>query len=252
MVEIKFLGMLNNSIFVLPMRFLTIILLLFLFSCVSKKNYTDALNQNKTLNEEKTSLEELLNKLAMENDSLKQENEVLDSLIRVEREKNLVTNSKKDAPKTRAKKSSLSKADEADKKALFIYNFTSYVSWPKFNSDKFLIGVVGNTGVKSMLENYTKGKSFAKAPIEVQTYKAGVNYQIVFVSAAGANDFAKVKKENAGKAVLLITENTLYNKIGAHIGFYVDGDKVNFQVNKEAIEKAGMNVSAKLVHFSHN
>lgn len=233
------------------MRIIYIILALVFFSCVSKKKYSNSIYQNKTLSEEKTSLEELLNKLAMENDSLKQENELLDSLIRVERDKN-TTVSKKDYAKTKTKKSSLSKSDEADKKALFIYNFTSYVSWPKFNAEKFLIGVVGNTQVKTMLENYTKGRSFAKAPIEVQSYKAGGNYQMIFVSAAGANDFAKIKKENLGKAVLLITENTLYNKIGAHIGFYVDGDKVNFLVNKEGIEKAGMNVSAKLVHFSNN
>ncbi len=233
------------------MRIVLIISVLVLFSCVSKKKYASSIEQNRVLTEEKTSLEDLLNKIAMENDSLKQENDLLDSLIRVERDKNAFV-SKKDYVKPKAKKSSLSKNDEADKKALFIYNFTSYVSWPKFNSDKFLIGIVGNTGVKGMLENYTKAKSFAKAPIEVQSYKAGVNYQMIFVSAAGANDFAKIKKENAGKAVLLITENTLYNKIGGHIGFFVDGDKVNFLVNKEGIEKAGMNVSAKLVHFSHN
>lgn len=210
------------------------------------------MEQNKILSEEKTSLEDVLNRLAMENDSVRQENDLLDSLIRVEREKNIAVNSKKESPKAKAKKSSLSKVDEADKKALFVYNFTSYVSWPKFNADKFVIGVVGTTGVKEMLANYTKGKSFAKAPIEVQTYKPGNNYQIIFVSTSGANNFAKVKKENVGKSTLLITENTLYNKIGGHIGFYVDGDKVNFLVNKEGIEKAGMNVSAKLVHFSNN
>lgn len=233
------------------MRILIVISILFLVSCVSKKKYADALQQNKVLTEEKTALEEVLNKLAMENDSVKHENDLLDSLFRVEREKNVASNSKKESVKPKARKSSLSATDEADKKALFIYNFTSYVSWPKFNSDKFLIGVVGNTEVKGMLENYTKGKSFAKAPIEIQTYKLGGNYQMIFVSAAGANDFAKIKKENAGKATLLITENTLFNKIGAHIGFYVDGDKVNFQVNKEGIEKSGMHVSSKLVHFSN-
>ena len=160
----------------------------------------------------------MLNKLALENDSLKQENDLLDSLIRIERDKNALVN-KKDNLKPKAKKSSLSKVDEADKKALFIYNFTYYVSWPKFSADKFLIGFLGNTGVKTILENYTKGKSFAKAPIEVQSYKAVSNYQLIFVSAAGADDFDKIKKENLGKTVLVITENTMYNKIGGHIVF---------------------------------
>ncbi len=70
-----------------------------------------------------------------------------------------------------------------------------------------------------MLENHPKAKSFAKAPIEVQSYKAVSNYQLIFVSAAGATDFDKIKKENLGKTVLFITENTMYNKIGGHIVF---------------------------------
>jgi len=131
------------------MRVLLFISALLLFSCVSKKKYNAAIEQNKVLADEKISLEELLNKLAMENDSVKQENDVLDSLIRVERDKNVVAN-KKESNKPKAKKSSLSKADEADKKALFIYNFTSYVSWPKFANDKFLIGFVGNSAIEEM------------------------------------------------------------------------------------------------------
>jgi hypothetical protein len=43
---------------------------------------------------------------------------------------------------------------------------------------------------------------------------------MIFVSAAGANDFAKIKKENLGKTVLFIAENTLYNKIGGHNCFF--------------------------------
>jgi len=233
------------------MRYVLFLSGILFFSCVSKKKYNSTVEQNQILLNEKTSLEELLNKLAIENDSIKQENELLDSLIRVERDKNVAAN-KKEYTKPKTKKSSLNKTDEADKKALFIYNFTSYISWPKFSADKFLIGVVGNSSVDEMLKNYTKGKSFAKAPIVVESYKAGTNYQMIFVSATGANNFAKIKKENNGKAVLLITENTLFNKIGAHISFYVDGDKVNFMVNKDGIEKSGMNVSSKLIQFSNN
>ena len=56
----------------------------------------------------------------MENNSLKLENDLLDSLIRIERDKNALVN-KKDNLKSKAKKSSLSKVDQEDKKrCLFI------------------------------------------------------------------------------------------------------------------------------------
>jgi hypothetical protein len=203
-------------------------------------------------------LEDVLNKLAIENDSLKKEIDILDSLYRDEREKNLLLANKKDSKesskeyKTRGKKSNLTKVQEYDKKALYMYNFTSYVSWPHINSSKFLIGVAGSSNINSFLAAYTNGKSITNLPIVVQPYKAGENYQIVFVSSSALNEFAKIKKEVSGKPILLVTENAYLQKTGSHISFYVDGDKVNFLVNKPAIEKSGLSVNSKLLNFSGN
>ena len=231
------------------MRFIFILVfLVFLVSCVSKKKYNTAIEHNKNLTEEKTSLEDLLNKFVIENDSLKQRNELLDSLVRIDRKAS--GDSKKEYSKT--KKSSLSIMEDADKKAVYIYNFTSYVSWPKFKEDKFLIGIAGNSAVTELLTGYTKGKSIAKSPIVVQTYKPGNNYQMIFLASSSASEFGKIKKENNSKQVLLITENTLFNQMGGHISFFVDGNKVNFIVNKEGIENSGMHVSSQLINFSKN
>lgn len=233
------------------MRYFFIIVIVVLASCVSKKKYNALAEQNKTLSEEKITLEELLAKYVIENDSIKNENDLLDSLIRVARGKSS-NDSKKENAKPKIKKSNLSISEDADKKSVFLYNFTNYVSWPKFKGDKFLIGVYGNAAITELLSGYTKGKTVVKAPIVVQNYKAGTNYQMVFIAGLSAAEFGKIKKENTGKQVLLVTENILFNKMGAHISFYVDGDKVNFLVNKEGIEQNGMHVSSKLINFSKN
>ncbi|MCD6069138.1 MAG: hypothetical protein K0S33_3964 [Bacteroidetes bacterium] len=231
----------------------------FLFSaCVSQKKYTALQNQNKLLADEKTAVEEVLNKLAVENDSIKRENTSLDSLIRIEKARNEALAGKKDTKdpvvKTtpKYKKSTLTKEQEYDKKALFIYNFTSYVSWPKFKGNEFLIGVVGDSPINSFIASYTNGKSSSKAPIVVEKYVPSRNYQIIFIANSGAKNFGKIKKEFNGKSTLFVTENPLFDKTGAHISFYIDGDKVNFTVNKPAIEKAGLNVSSKLINFSQS
>jgi hypothetical protein len=228
-----------------------------LSACVSQKKYTALQEQNKQLTADKAAVEDVLNKLAVENDSIKRENSLLDSLIRVEKEKNeALAGNKKDngkdpvITKPKYKKSTLTKEQEYDKKALFIYNFTSYVSWSKFKGNEFLIGIVGDSPINSFLASYTNGKSASKANIVVEKYVPARNYQIIFISNAGAKDFSRIKKEFSGKPTLLVTENTLFDKTGAHISFYVDGDKVNFTVNKANIEKAGLNVSSKLINFS--
>lgn len=235
-------------------QFLFIPILTVLFcSCVSKKKFDVVKSQLTQVSEEKTSLEETLGKLAMENDSLKKDNILLDSLYRTEREKSLLVSNKKENKDTKTKKkNTLTKAQEYDKKALFMYNFTSYVSWPSLKSNKFLIGIVGDSPITFYLTAYTKGKTHAGLPIVVEPYKAGFNYQIVFISALGIKDFSKVKKEVQGKQVLLVSDNVILDKIGSHISFDVDGEKVNFNVNKDAIQSAGMNVNSKLINFSQN
>lgn len=222
-------------------------------ACVSKKNYVALQDQNKQLNDEKSQMEDVLNKLAVENDSLKKENMLLDSLYRVEKEKNdVAVTDKKDNYKPKYKKNTLSESEEYDKKALFIYNFTSYVSWPSFKGNEFLIGIVGDSPIDSYITNYTKGKISSKAPIVVEKFMPARNYQIIFIASSGAKNFSRIKKDYGNKQTLIVTENPWYNKSGGHIGFYVDGDKVNFTINKSGIEKSGMNVSSKLINFSQN
>lgn len=231
-----------------------VLILLTIVSCVSRKKYTSLQEQNNQLSLEKTLTEDVMNKLAIENDSIKKENELLDSLLRMERDKNAITGGGKReivTPKPK-KKSTLSSAEEYDKKALFLYNFTSYVSWSKFNGKSFKIAIAGESPILSPLINYTSGKKFIKVPFEIVSYKAGEEYQIVFISNAASKNFSKIKSEVGKKYTLIVTENSLFDRMGGHISFYVDGDKVNFNVNKPAIEKAGLNVSSKLVKFSEN
>lgn len=227
---------------------------LVLASCVSQKKYKSLQEQTNQLAVEKGLAEDVLNKLSVENDSLKKENELLDSLLRIEREKNAIAGGgKRDLglPKPK-KKSTLSKEEEYDKKALFLYNFTSYVSWSKFNGASFKIALAGESPILQFLTNYTKGKKFIKVPFEIVNYVPGQEYQIIFISNAASKNFAKIKSDVGKKNTLIVTENTLFDKMGGHISFYIDGDKVNFLVNKPAIEKAGLNVSSKLVKFSEN
>ena len=196
-----------------------------------------------------------MNRLAVENDSLKKQNDLLDSLLIAEREKAPALTNKKEpkggsSPKPYGK-SKLSKSAEYDKKAVFLYNFAAYVSWPKLNTKQFTIGIVGESMMNSVLAGYTYGKTIGNLPVVVKPYtNSSEVFQVIFISAAGQKDFQKLKKEYANKPVLLVTENLYLEKIGAHISFYVDGAKVGFNVNKAAAEKTGLKVSTKLINFS--
>ncbi len=236
-------------------RFSFILLIVTVFtSCVSTKKYNTMkeLAQNKS--QEKDDLEAVLNKLVMENDSLKRWLAESDSLYRLEKEKNaMLAGSKSDSRglKIKSKPKLISSKEEYEKKALFIYSFISYIAWPTDKiKESFNIGLVGESPIKSALINYVAGKQVNKMPIKVEDYKPDGNYQILFFSENGISNFSKIKKQLSKQTVLLVTENSLLENIGSHVSLFLDGTKVKYSANKNALNKSKLKVSTSFYSLS--
>jgi hypothetical protein len=235
---------------------LSILALVLLSGCISKSKYAALETRHAQALNEKSGLEEVLTRLAVENDSLKRRNDFLDSLYRTERERSLAAASAVKlpaAPVIKTKTATLPKSVEYDKKALYVYNLPNYIFWPRnVKADKFLIGIVGESALKGALAANVYGKKINDLPAVVEPYApaAGKFYHMIFVAESRQKDFNKLKKDLKDQPVLLIAENPYLEKVGAHICFYVDGDKVKFNVNKKHIEKSGLNVSEQLIKFS--
>ena len=61
--------------------------------------------------------------------------------------------------------------DEQTIKALFIYNFTKHIEWPKDKSvDHFVIGVIGNTPVYDKLSEIVKDRKIKNRTAEIRRY----------------------------------------------------------------------------------
>jgi hypothetical protein len=219
-------------------------LLFIISSCVSKKKYLQ-MQDEKTA--EKNVLEEVLNKLAVENDSLTKLIYSLDSLYRIERDKSSIASNKSvdRGFKVKPKRSLISGKEEYNKKAIFLYNFLSYIFWPPDpKSETFNIGIVGESPIKQAMVAQVYGKTVNKQSILVESYNPMNNYKMLFFTEAGQSQFNRIRKLCVNKTVLFITENTLLENIGSHISLYVDGTKIRFTVNKPAIEKTKLKVSS--------
>ena len=234
------------------LKFCFVVLSALLVSCVSTKKYNKAIEEAQSRNSEKTAMEEVLNKLVVENDSLKKRITELEELNRLEKEKQLALSGKKEdrGLNFKSKHAAISGKEEYDKKAIFLCSFLSYISWPDDNSDSFMIGIVGESPIKNPLSGCAYGKSVNKKPITVENYISTNKYKVIFFSEGGQAQFSKVKKQLAGKPVLLITENQLMEKIGSHITVFLDGAKVKFSANKNNLSKSGLKVSNSLYSLS--
>lgn len=226
-----------------------------LAGCVSKKKYDILQAQHNMAVENKNNTELVLDKLLAQNDSLRKEVAMKDSIYRALYEKQNMAAAKAEPVRMPTGKVNPKPAtkEEYEKKALYIYNIPSYISWPEsIQTDNFLIGVIGNKELRQALENYVIGRSIRKMPVVIEEYQLADKkfYHVVFISQDSYKQFAAVKKALENQPVLLITENEVARNQGAHINFYMEGNKVRFKVNQKAIEKAKLNVSSQLIRFS--
>jgi hypothetical protein len=67
--------------------------------------------------------------------------------------------------------------DETTVKALFIYNFTKHIEWPKGKiNGKFMIGILGNSPVYDKLIGILKDRKIKDLPVEIK--KVAGNEQV--------------------------------------------------------------------------
>lgn len=218
-------------------------------SCVSKKKYLrlekSAVENVATLSMQKLQLQVLNDSLRMQ---LVLKDSTIDSLSTKLNEATVKKEKEKGKTPVVAKKSTLSKDQEYEKKSLFLYNFTKLVEWPiEYNGTEFVIGVVGDEQWIKQLQGFMAQKKVSGKKIIVEKYKKGARYNVVYIPSSEMNSFSTVKNAVKKTKTLLVTDDAVQ---GTHISFMLDQDKVRYMVDKIAIEKAGMKVGQELMRYS--
>ena len=155
-------------------------------------------------------------------------------------------------PVVYTKKSSiLTKEQEYNKKALFIYNFAKDIEWPTiYNGTDFVIGVAGDVIVLKELKTLLQDKKVSGKKITVEEYIPGNRYNVVYISSSRNENFETIKKYARKNKTLLVTDDQNLINSGAHISFIIDQDKIRYIANKPEIEKVGLKVSEELMRYS--
>jgi hypothetical protein len=140
-------------------------------------------------------------------------------------------------------------------KAAFIYNFAQFIEWPDkaFTGAQspIVITVLGDNPFGNVLDQVTKGKQIRGREIVIKYVKdpAAVGQtHILFVGAPHNQNPGAVLRGLTG--VLTIADTDSFMGAGGMIRFFSEENKLRFEINTKATDKAGLKVSAKLLQLA--
>jgi hypothetical protein len=135
-------------------------------------------------------------------------------------------------------------------KAVFLYNFTKYIEWPKEQRQgKFVFGILGDSPLYTELSNMAKTKQAAGLTIEVKKFgnvNELVDCHVLYVPTSQSGKWDAVYSKMGAKSTLLVTEQPGLAKKGAAINFVVKDNRQKFELNLNNAQKQGLKVSSSL------
>jgi YfiR/HmsC-like len=144
---------------------------------------------------------------------------------------------------------------EYNVKAVSLYAFGRYVSWPEnafsSGSSPFVIGTFGGNPFGDALERIAQKKTLNGRTIVVRQIDRPedcTNCHILFVTRGVTSEMeVKLFEHAAGKPVLLVGESPGFAERGGVINFYHSGTNVRFELNPDKSLENKLSLNAKLL-----
>ena len=147
-----------------------------------------------------------------------------------------------------------STVEEYSVKAAFLFHFAQFIEWPpgafKDAGAPMTYCTVGEDPFRGALEAALNGKIVGARVLRVVHFKQVEEVrecQVVFLGGLGKKTDPEALKALADRPVLTVGEAQEFAQDGGMIGFRLEENKVRFEINLAAAERAGLKISARLL-----
>lgn len=138
---------------------------------------------------------------------------------------------------------------DAQVKAAFLFNFAIFVQWPEPNHGPLVIGIAGDDAFAEIVAQTVRGRNANARELQTRRLAIGddpAGCHIVFMGALRAHDAAALMRSIHGP-VLTVGETAQFLREGGMVRFYVESNKVRFQISQKTAEAAGLKVSSHVL-----
>jgi hypothetical protein len=138
--------------------------------------------------------------------------------------------------------------------AMFIYNFTKFVDWPKSShSNNFVIGVLNDAELFTHLTEVVAGKRMYAEPIIVRKLTNGDlldSLQILFVGASQCEKLPLICEQIKDREILVVANCADGIDYGAAISFQIVANKQRFSLSQSSFERHNLQMKPELKNFA--
>ncbi|MBZ5607997.1 MAG: YfiR family protein [Acidobacteriia bacterium] len=143
---------------------------------------------------------------------------------------------------------------EDELKAAVVLSFLRYAEWPQpFASNAPIrVGVLGPTSFTEVLRGALEGKSVNEHALRVAELKSvgeAAGCQVVYFATDKAEEIKMVLQAASAAHVLSIGEDKDFLRRGGAVNLLVVDGQMSFEVDLEALERSGVNISSRLLRF---
>jgi hypothetical protein len=152
------------------------------------------------------------------------------------------------------------KFSEYEVKAAFLEKFTRFIEWPREEhiedvSKPFIVGIIGEIPFKSILEKMYSKQKIKNKKVElryISTVDEINGCNLLFISKSENNRINQILSYTKNKPILTICDEKEFSKKGVLIALFVESGHVLFEIDKNAVQKAGLYVSSLLLNLSQD
>ena len=136
-------------------------------------------------------------------------------------------------------------AQEYEIKAACLIHFAQFVKWPKaLPEGQPSIGILGEDPFGGALERL--GQMNVGRSQRLDDLKG---CQILFISRSERSGIGEILAGLRGTNVLTVSDMDDFARKGGIIGVLIEGGKVHFEINPDAGQRAGLEISSKLLRL---
>lgn len=147
---------------------------------------------------------------------------------------------------------------EYEVKASFLYNFAKFVEWPPNSfadaNAPITFCILGEDPFGTFLDDIIRGKTINGRELTIRRIRKSEDMKgchVLFISDKENSHLSEILASLKGSSALMIGDSEGFTDHGGAIQFFWEDTKVHFSINVDAIQRAHLGVSAKLLALAN-